>query len=579
MTAARIFRKYLSTNHIMFMACLLLGVLTQFASLAQPRISDTFITAVQNHENTAQPICLFIIAILVIMILSILQQMLEGKYSQSIVRDTRTKLSEKFFSLPVLTQESKSPTWFSQRIANDTELIEPVPSNAISIVENIILGAGAAIALIHLDIYAFMIGISIAIIALLVMTLSAKPLQSWQQHIQNAQMNMTATVQEATSTNRVLRAYNAMHVSMEQMKRAIEESYTYSYRLSLLLGALGPIIQVLMQFASIGTILFASYQMAKGTLQFADLVAFIMYFSYFSSSITGMSQTISSIQESITGETRMQELEKEAANSKVKIQNSETQKFITPPQIDFKEISFRYPDCQSNALSNVSFSIPAGKTTAIVGSSGGGKTTCLGMIERFYEPQSGSITVNGEEISNLNLSTYRGYVSYVDQNSVLATGTIRDNLNLGDTSYSDHEMLAALRRVGLTELIQTNHCSLLDKPVGEQGLSLSGGQKQRLSIARALLHHPSLLVMDEPTSDLDGLSEQKIINLLTAHKNKLTLCYTAHRLSTILKADWIVVIDHGKVLAQGQHKQLMENCAYYKTLITSQIGEEKTINS
>ncbi|WP_162176043.1 ABC transporter ATP-binding protein [Bifidobacterium bombi] len=275
----------------------------------------------------------------------------------------------------------------------------------------------------------------------------------------------------------------------------------------------------------------------------------------------------------------MQELEREVTSIEVSPRNGATQKIIVPPQINFKEISFHYPDCRSNALNNISFSIPAGKITAIVGSSGGGKTTCLGMLERFYEPQSGSITINGEEISNLNLSTYRNYVSYVDQNSVLATGTIRDNLDLGDVSYSDQEMMTALRQVGLTELARTSRRSLLDEPVGEQGLSLSGGQKQRLSIARALLHHPSLLVMDEPTSSLDGLSEQKIIDLLTTHKNELTLCYTAHRLSTILKADWIVVIDHGKVLAEGEHKQLMKSCDYYKALITSQVDKYKTISN
>lgn len=191
-------------------------------------------------------------------------------------------------------------------------------------------------------------------------------------------------------------------------------------------------------------------------------------------------------------------------------------------------------------------------------------------MERFFAPTAGKITINGRDLSNLEIDSLREGTAYVEQDPCILTGTIRDNVKLGNLEATDQEVSSVLKMVGL-HIAGTSEADTLDCQVGESGLSLSGGQKQRIALSRALIRKPKLLLMDEPTSNLDGIAEEGIAELIRNKFKETTVIYSAHRLSLILEAGWIVVIREGSVLAEGRHDDLMQTCEYYQQLINAQM--------
>jgi ATP-binding cassette subfamily B protein len=221
-------------------------------------------------------------------------------------------------------------------------------------------------------------------------------------------------------------------------------------------------------------------------------------------------------------------------------------------------------------LRGVSFRVPRGARVALVGPSGAGKSTTLALIERFYDPTAGSILLDGVDLRGIDRTRLRAQLGYVEQDAPTLAGTIADNLRLASPSASDEECVRVLRAVNLGEVLERSHLGL-DAPVGEAGVMLSGGERQRLAIARALLAAPPILLLDESTSSLDGLNEQRMREAIDAVAAGRTLVVIAHRLSTVVDSDLIVVMDHGRVVGQGTHSELVETVPLYRDLAKHQL--------
>ncbi|HWR85003.1 MAG TPA: ABC transporter transmembrane domain-containing protein [Rhodoglobus sp.] len=221
-------------------------------------------------------------------------------------------------------------------------------------------------------------------------------------------------------------------------------------------------------------------------------------------------------------------------------------------------------------LRGVSFQVPRGARVALVGPSGAGKSTTLALIERFYDPTEGAILLGGADVRTLDRAELRAQLGYVEQDAPTLAGTIGDNLRLASPEASDSECEAVLRAVNLGEVLDRNALGL-DAPVGESGVMLSGGERQRLAIARALLAAPPILLLDESTSSLDGLNEQRMRDAIDAVAAGRTLIVIAHRLSTVVDSDHIVVMDHGRVVGQGTHSELVESTPLYRDLARHQL--------
>jgi len=221
-------------------------------------------------------------------------------------------------------------------------------------------------------------------------------------------------------------------------------------------------------------------------------------------------------------------------------------------------------------LHGVSFDAPRGKRTALVGPSGAGKSTILALIERFYDPTAGIVRLGGIDIRALDRTDLRSQIGYVEQDAPVLAGSLRQNLHLSAPNATDAECIEVLRAVNLTEVLERNPAGL-DAAVGEDGVMLSGGERQRLAIARTLLAAPPILLLDESTSSLDGLNEQLLREAIDAVAENRTLIVIAHRLSTVVDSDQIVVFDHGRVVGVGTHSELVKSTPLYKQLAKHQL--------
>jgi ATP-binding cassette subfamily B protein len=252
----------------------------------------------------------------------------------------------------------------------------------------------------------------------------------------------------------------------------------------------------------------------------------------------------------------------------------------TDAAISFENVQFTYPAGSLvddgterpdlTVLHGVSFSAARGQRTALVGPSGAGKSTILALIERFYDPTSGVVRLGGIDVRGLDRTDLRSQIGYVEQDAPVLAGSIRANLLLAAPDATDEQCIAVLAAVNLTEVLERNPQGL-DAAVGEDGVMLSGGERQRLAIARTLLAAPPILLLDESTSSLDGLNEQMLREAIDAVAENRTLIVIAHRLSTVVDSDQIVVLDHGRVVGVGTHSELVKSTPLYKNLAKHQL--------
>ena len=237
-------------------------------------------------------------------------------------------------------------------------------------------------------------------------------------------------------------------------------------------------------------------------------------------------------------------------------------------EVDFEKVTFSY-DGKETVLHEVSFHVDSGEHVAIVGPSGVGKTTLVSLILRFYKPTAGEIFLDGYPASEYELNSLRQRIGYVSQSTLLLSGTIVDNLRYGNPEASDEQIIRAAKVAGIHDFINSLPKGY-DAPVGERGINLSEGQKQRLSIVRALIKNPDILVLDEPTAALDSLVEKTIFDRLPEMVRGKTTFIIAHRLSTIQNSDRILLLNEKRLVAIGTHQELLKNSAYYRTLVANQ---------
>ena len=244
---------------------------------------------------------------------------------------------------------------------------------------------------------------------------------------------------------------------------------------------------------------------------------------------------------------------------------------IKKGDIKFEGVSFAYPQTQDQAIKNINISIEGGSTAALVGHSGAGKSTIISLLPRFYDPQQGKILIDGQNISEITLSSLRKNISLVSQDIILFDDTVRANIAYANLAASEEEIKKACDFAAATDFIEKLPQSY-ETIIGENGIRLSGGQKQRISIARAILKNSPIILLDEATSSLDADSEEKVQNaIMNLTKNKTTLVI-AHRLSTIFRANKIIVLDQGKIVDAGTHNELLKDSVIYKNLYSKQLS-------
>jgi ABC-type multidrug transport system fused ATPase/permease subunit len=387
---------------------------------------------------------------------------------------------------------------------------------------------------------------------------------------------MSAAVERALSAVRTIRASGATAREVDVVGQSATRAYRAGVRVARLEAMVAPAGSVAVQGAFLAVLGVGGYRVATGAITVADLVSFILYLFLL---VMPLGQAIGAYTQLQTGLGALARITEVLALDPEGDDRPERPGTVAipvlpaagdpTPLLELDGVSFRYAD-GTDVLHDVSLSVPAGSRVALVGPSGAGKSTILALVEGFYPVTSGAVRWAGVDVRDLPRAAVRARLGYVEQEAPVLAGSFRDNLLLAAPGASDPELWAVLADVGLTAVVQRSPRGL-DVPVGDDGVLLSGGERQRLAIARSLLARPALLLLDEPTASLDARNEQLLRETLAAAAADRSLLVVAHRLSTVLDSDVIVVLDGGRVVAQGTHAELLETNPLYRELATAQL--------
>lgn len=328
-----------------------------------------------------------------------------------------------------------------------------------------------------------------------------------------------------------------------------------------------PLMTLIMNLMVVLILYFGSYDAINGGLLTGDIIAFIQYSTQIVTSFLMIGAFFVMLPRILVSGRRVSEV----LNTEITITDGELTEISSNPTIEFKNVCYKYPGSEKETLKNINFTLKPGKTTAIIGGTGSGKSTILNLIPRLQDPSSGEILIDGTNIKNYNLKILRDKISFTPQKAILFQGDVKSNMNIGKTNASDEEISKALK------LAQVDFVENLSEEVTQGGSNFSGGQKQRLSIARAIIDHHEFYLFDDCFSALDMNTEKKIKNNLKGLKDSSVLI-VSQRISTIMDADEILVIDNGEIVDRGTHKSLIETSDIYQEIVNIQIDSMEAIS-
>ncbi|MFD9003549.1 ABC transporter ATP-binding protein [Streptomyces sp. NPDC059582] len=489
--------------------------------------------------------------------------------AESVVLGARRSLSSYLLRLRIPAVDRSEPGDLMARITSDTTLLREVTTDSL-----VGLGTGgltlvATVVLMGL-VEPVLLAVTLAVIlgAGLVLGLIVPRINRASRQAQDAVGVMGASLERVLGALRTVKASGAEHREERTLHDAAEESWRQSVRAAKWAAAAGNTAGLAMQIAFITVLAVGGARVATDAVDIGTLVAFLLYVFYLMSPIQQVVGAITQYQTGAAALTRIQEallLPAEPPARPVPLPSADA----PPASLAFDDVRFRYADDLPYVHHGVTFAVPARGMTAFVGPSGAGKTTVFSLIERFYDPESGVITLDGRDLADWELPLLRSAIGYVEQDAPVLSGSLRDNLLLGAPEADDAALTHVVKTTRLDGLVARLPKGL-DTLVGHRGTRLSGGERQRVAIARALLRRPRLLLLDEATSQLDAVNEAALRDTVADVARTTTVLVVAHRLSTVTMADRIVVMDAGRVRAVGTHRALVSADPLYAELAATQ---------
>jgi ATP-binding cassette subfamily B protein len=580
-------QKGLLTFAVMF------SVLAAGVNLAQPLVVGQIISTVQAGKD----VLILAIALIVITLLSALlsgaMYLVLAKAGEGVVLSARTSLATRLLRLPIAEYDLRRTGDLVSRVGSDTTLLRA------ALTQGLVNGAGGAlifigsvIAMAIIDWLLLVLTLGMISIAVAAIGLTARRIKAATTKAQERVGNMSASVERALSAVRTIRAARAEGRESAQIKKDAEDAYEQGVKIAKINSFVLPISGIAANGALIAVIGVGGYRVATGETQVASLVTFILLMFLLLRPVGQFFEAYSSVQSALGALARIQEiLDVPLEDTDAERAQVTRRKAVNSTAIEFRKVKFSYPARPEVALDSdgkpiegadpimsepkdvlkgVSFKIERGTRVAIVGPSGAGKSTIFSLMERFYESTGGDILLDGQSVGSMLRSDLRAQIGYVEQDAPVLAGSIRENLLIGSPDATEKDLKRVLAEVNLTTVLKRDKRGL-DAEVGEQGIMLSGGERQRLAIARTLLSAPPILLLDESTSSLDGINEQRMREAIDAVAKNRTMIVIAHRLSTVVDSDQIIVIDGGKVIGSGTHKQLLRSTPLYKELAATQM--------
>lgn len=465
------------------------------------------------------------------------------------------------------------------RIINDVNQLQVAVAMAIRLgvrAPFIILGSAIMAMFINLKL-SLIFFLSIPLIVLTLYLVMGKSIPLYRV-IQKKLDKISLITRENLEGVRVVRAFSKQEVEKDRFNIAALDHSNTAIKVGKLSALLNPLTFMIMNFSIAFIVWFGGIGVNNGNFTQGEIIAFVNYMTQILLTLIVVANLVIIFTKASASATRVNEVldtksSIKEASSSTKVQATNNSSKI----IEFKNVSFSYNNSKQYSLENISLSINKGETIGIIGGTGAGKSTLVNLIPRFYESTEGEIFINGENIKNYSIKDLRNLFGIVPQKAVLFTGSLRENMKWANKNASDEEILMALDIAQCSDFV-SNLKDGLDTAVLQGGKNFSGGQKQRLTIARALVGSPKIIILDDSSSALDFATDLKLRQALNTHAKEITTIIVSQRASSIKNSDKIVVLDDGKLAGIGTHEELLENSEVYKEICLSQLTREEAYN-
>ncbi len=516
------------------------------------------------------------------LILAFVTGFLVSKVSSNFSKNIRKKLFDKVETLAIqdvkkfstsslITRTTNDITQIQMLIAMGLQLLIKAPVTAIWAITKI-LNKGFEWSMVTL------IAVLVLLITIVILMILVMPKFKIVQKLTD---KLNGVTRESLTGIRVVRAYNAEDYQEKKFASVNKELTNLQLSNQYKFGVMQPVMYLVMYFLTLSIYFIGAYLIKDALLVdklnlFSDMVVFSSYAMQVIMSFLMLAMIFMMVPRASVSAKRINEV----INTPDVIKDGKSTEGSLVGTVEFKNVSFKYPDAEEYLLEDITFTANKGDTVAIIGSTGSGKSTLINLVPRFYEATKGSVLVDGVDVRDYKLESLNEKIGYVSQKAVLFRGSIKSNILYGSNNknISDEKINAALKVSQASEFVQKLDDGI-NAMVSQGGTNYSGGQKQRLSIARAIAKDPEIYIFDDSFSALDYKTDAKLRHDLRAYAKDATMLIVAQRIGTILNADKIIVLDDGKCVGMGTHKELLENCEVYKQIALSQISEEELKNA
>lgn len=550
-------------------------ILKHSAAWVSPIVVSRIINAItEGGENTWNVLIQSAILLGSLVLFNIPMNYLHVHFRSSALRsvesDLRGAIVEKLQQLSIPYHNEMQSGRLQSKMIRDVEAVQTLSEQVFVNLMN--MGINITVSLVitamsNLTIFFFFL-ITIPVAALTIRAFK-KPIEKKNRAFRKEIEKTSADFMEMEEMIPVTRAHALEEVEMKRLSKQAQQVAEEGYRLDIIQANFGSVSWAVFQFFQIVTLVFSGYLALQKLIPVGNLVLYQSYFTTIVTQVTAVIALVPMISKGLESVRSIAEL----LNS-MDVEDYSDKKWIDSINGDlrFEEVSYQYRDSTKDVIRNFCLDVKAGETIAFVGESGAGKSTLINLIIGFLKPSNGRILIDGVDTEELDFRSFRRHISVVPQNSILFSGSIRDNISYGNRDIKDEEIMRAVKAASLETFIHAQENGL-DTILTENGGNLSGGQKQRLSIARALVRNPKVIIFDEATSALDSISEKMVLDALEHLVEGRTAFIVAHRISTIRKADKICVLEKGRLVETGSYEELIQKNGLFAQMQKIQSGE------